>query len=220
MTRGPGDLARRLVAGVGEDGSGYRYHRPDAGRAFLFTPAKPAIAANPMAARSFRGYAVTRMAVQGSLGTGGAVQPVSGLAWLDHAWGELPLPGGPIAWDRLRLQLDDGTDLAVTRARRRRAGGPQRCRPMLVGPSGAERFDSASLAMEPTRSWRHDGVAYPVAWRLAGGGLELSVAPLVDDQLPDFIAPLWSGMVTAEGSLAGRDVAGTGTLELTGYDRP
>ena len=74
--------------------------------------------------------------------------------------------------------------------------------------------------MEPSRIWRPDrnGAPYPVAWRLAGDGLALSVAPLSDDQVQDFVAPLWSGMVTAEGLAGGRPVTGVGTLTLTGYE--
>ena len=35
------------------------------------------------------------------MATGDDRRPVSGLAWLDHAWGDVPLPLGPIAFDRL-----------------------------------------------------------------------------------------------------------------------
>jgi predicted secreted hydrolase len=186
----------------------------------LLAPAKSAATATPEGGAPVRGYAITRMDVQGSLAAGGAVRPVSGLAWLDHAWGELPLPGGPIGWDRLLLQLDDGTDLSVSRARRRAGGGAATVDAFAVGPGGAERLDGAALRMEPSRVWRRDGTPYPVGWRLVGEGLDLTVAPWVDDQLLDFVAPLWSGMVTAEGRLHGRPVSGTGTLQLTGYERP
>jgi predicted secreted hydrolase len=143
---------------------------------------------------------------------------VSGLAWLDHAWGELPLPGGPIAWDRLQLQLDDGTDLSVTRARRRSGAGAATVEGYAVGPGGTAARLGGSIEMEPARIWRDRGAAYPVAWRLAGNGLDLSVAPLLDDQVQDFVALLWSGVVTAEGVLGDRPATGVGTLNLTGYE--
>ena len=64
------------------------------------------------------------------------------------------------------------------------------------------------------------GRSYPLDWRLSAGELRLNVAPMVDDQLHDFVVPLWSGLVTAEGDLRDREVSGLGTLLLTGYAMP
>jgi predicted secreted hydrolase len=76
----------------------------------------------------------------------------------------------------------------------------------------------ASLEMEPTRTWRNDAVAarFPLDWRIRAGELQLKVAPIADDQLHDFAAPLWSGIVIVEGVLGKRPVSGRGTLLLTG----
>jgi predicted secreted hydrolase len=212
-----------LRFGQGEGGTELRLDASVGGTRLelRLTPAKAAMASAPEGDAPFRGYSLTRLDVRGRLGAGSALQPVSGLAWLDHAWGELPLPGGPIAWDRLQLQLDDGTDLSLTRARRREGGGSPTVEGYAVGPDGTpERLAGGSIEMEPSRIWRPDrnGAPYPVEWRLAGDGLELSVAPLRDDQLQDFVAPLWSGMVTAEGLADRRRVTGVGTLTLTGYE--
>jgi predicted secreted hydrolase len=187
----------------------------------LFTPAKLAVASDPDGGGApFRGFSITRMSVQGFIGDQGDRQPVSGLAWLDHLWGDVPLPLGPIAWDRLQLQLDDGSDVAVLRARRRDGGGSATVDGYVVDPGGGVvPLASRSLEMEATRTWRRSrgGVAYPLDWQLSAGELRLRVSPLVDDQLHDFVVPFWSGLVTAQGELRGRAVSGLGTLQLTGY---
>lgn len=185
----------------------------------LLTPVKPAASAAPEAEDGpLRGYSVPRLAVKGHIESAGERMAVSGLGWLDHFWGELPLPGGPIASDRLQLHLDDGTDLTVIRSRRRDGGGTPTVRGLLVAEDGtALRLDGDRLSMEPTRSWSGDDVSYPVEWRLDSPSLSLSVTPLADDQAQRFAEPIWSGAVVAEGRLNGAPVSGAGTLNLTGY---
>ena len=183
-------------------------------------PAKPAVALNPDGiAAPFRGYSITRMVAEGFVGSGGDRRTVSGLAWLDHFWGELPLPIGPIALDQLQLQLSDGTDLSVTRTRRRDGRGTPTLAAYAVGPNGElEVFAGPSLDLETTRTWKDDvgGARFPVDWRIKVGELTLNVAPLADNQLHDFGLPLWSGIVKGEGRLGKGRVSGRGTLGLTG----
>jgi len=182
------------------------------------TPAKDTVDLSPDGA-PFRGYAITRMAAEGVVAEGGEHRAVSGTAWLDHLWGDVPLPVGPIAGDRLLLQLDDGTDLTVTRTRRRDGGGTATVAGFVVDPDGGFRQIGDSAAMEATRTWRGNAAcdAYPLDWRLSAGELDLTVTPVVDDQLHAFAAPVWSGAVTAEGRRDGEAVSGRGTLLLTGY---
>jgi predicted secreted hydrolase len=120
--------------------------------------------------------------------------------------------------DQLQLQLDDGTDLLVTRTRRRDGGGTPTLAGYAVDPHGGmEPLASAALEMEATRTWRDAvGASFPLDWRLRAGELQAHVAPIADDQVHDFAVPLWSGIVTVEGVLRDRRVFGRGTLLLTG----
>ncbi|MGF1502221.1 MAG: lipocalin-like domain-containing protein [Paracoccaceae bacterium] len=166
-----------------------------------------------------RGYALPRLAVTGQI----AGIPVTGEAWHDHLWGELPLPGGPVAYDRLILHLDDGTALTLLRTRRRDGRGGASVDGLQVGPDGeTEALSGGAVEMTPSAEWRPDGTdtRYPVRWEVAGGGLVLDVSPLIDDQRHAFAAPLWSGLVAVDGTRGGRPVRGLGTLQLTGYDAP
>jgi predicted secreted hydrolase len=185
------------------------------------TPAKPPSAADTDGG-PIRGYALTRLDAVGRLETARGAVSLRGAAWLDHLWGELPLPGGPIAWDRLQLHLGDGRELSVVRSRRRRSGDVVSAQGFVVeADGGARALASDALTMTPDRFWRApDGAAYPVAWRLAGDGVDLTIMAVADNQLRAFAQPLWSGAVAAEGALDGHPVSGMGALTLTGYATP
>jgi len=191
----------------------------------VLRPEKPALTLRPNGGGApFVGYSMTRLELSGTIDQGEGEVPVAGSAWFDHFWGELPLPGtGPVASDRLRLQLDDGTDLTVVRSRRSDGGGAPAVNGLLVAPDGAATvLDEQSLVMSPTRSWRDPvtGADYPVEWRLAAPGLDIDLAPVVDAQAFDSPAPTWSGFIEAQGRHDGRAVSGLGTLQLTGYEEP
>ena len=211
------------ILGYGEGEAGERL-RLDAtvGAAELelvLAPAKAAVAVNPAGdGPPFRGYAMTRLRAEGFIGGELGRQAVAGLAWLEHVWGNVPLPLGPIVADRLQLQLDDGTDLSVTRTRRRDGGGTPTLAAFLVDPGGrAEVLAAPPLEMQVTRSWSDEAVGpYPLAWRLRAAGLRLDVLPVIDDQVLQFAVPVWSGAVAGQGTLRDRPVSGRGTLLLTG----
>ena len=59
------------------------------------------------------------MAAAGTLTVGGVTRSGSGTAWMDHQWGNFVVGGG--GWDWHAYQLDDGTELMVSRCARRRA---------------------------------------------------------------------------------------------------
>jgi len=168
----------------------------------------------------FRGYAVPRLAVEGVLASTDGRREVTGVAWFEHLWGDLPLPGGaPVASDRLVLQLDDGAELSVLRSRRVDGRGAATVEALLVGADGAaEGFGDATAEVELMRRWRGaGGTDWPVEWTVRVGALELRVAPVLDAQEHGFSAPMWSGLVRAEGRHGDRPVTGMGTLQLTGY---
>lgn len=172
----------------------------------------------------FRGYSMTRLRAKGALVTAEGRETVEGAAWLDHLWGDLPFPTGPMVWDRLVLQVDDGSDISLIRTRRRTGGGTPTVEGFIVGPAGnVSQIESASVEMEPVHTWGPAGApsAYPVGWRLSlDGDNEMIVSPLVDDQLHDFVVPMWSGVVTARGDLGSGPVEAVGTLQLNGYAEP
>ncbi|WP_170759041.1 lipocalin-like domain-containing protein [Ruegeria lacuscaerulensis] len=182
------------------------------------TPLKAPIATDD-GATPFRGYSVTRLSVNGHLNGSQGTDAVSGTAWFDHIWGELPIPGAsPIAWDRLQLHLDDGRDFSLIRSRRRDGGGTTTADGYVVDSEGQfTLLDDNSTELLPARLWRGSRGAYPVEWLLKSISLNLQVTPIIDEQEYDFAVPVWNGMVRAEGYSGSNGMGGIGMMQLTGY---
>lgn len=165
----------------------------------------------------FRGYAIPRAIVAGQIGE----HSVTGAAWLDHLWGDVPLPGGPLAYDRLILHMDNGSALSLLRTRRRDGPGIATLDGVLFGSDNrttAFTDEDVDLTVTQTYAPENSDADYPVGWRLSGAGLDLNVTPLDPDQRQPFTVPVWSGGVRATGSIEGVAVQGLGTLQLTGYE--
>ena len=148
---------------------------------------------------------------------------VTGTAWYDHIWGELPVPGaGPVAWDRLQLQLEDGAEISAIRSRRIDGRGAAIVNVAIFEPNGEViSLDEETIKMTASRTWQSPstGVEYPIEWQLVGPDLDITIEPLFDAQVLDFSVPLWSGIVRVRGNRAQVAVSGFGTLQLTGYEQ-
>ncbi|MEQ9041330.1 MAG: lipocalin family protein [Silicimonas sp.] len=185
--------------------------------ALRLTAERAALPQNTGGEAPLRGFVIPRLSVTGSVGDA----QVTGTAWLDRFWGEVPLPGGPLAYDRLVLQLDDGTDVSLLRTRRRDGGGIATLDGAAIGPEGqVSLLSDETLDMTPRQDWRPKGgtAAYPIGWTIRGAGLDLTLTPLRHDQRHAFLFPVWSGGVRVDGTRDGNPVTGVGTLQLTGYE--
>ena len=128
-------------------------------------------------------YSRPRLDVSGTVAAAGAAPvSVSGLGWMDRQWGDFQ----PVAigWDWASLQLEDGTDLMLTRvfdadgttvesyATLRRGGGAAR---LLA----ADEFTFAPTG--PTWTSERTGTSYATTWRVAVPGEvdALTLEPLV-----------------------------------------
>jgi predicted secreted hydrolase len=153
-------------------------------------------------------YSRPHLAVSGTVERGGAREPVSGTAWLDHEWSSQYMAADADGWDWAGINLVDGRALMAFRMR---------------GKGGATLYAPPGVSFAPLRTWRspRTGVEYPVAMQVAVGGETWTLEPLMDDQELDGRASTgtiyWEGAVRAmqDGKEAGR-----GYLELTGYWRP
>lgn len=192
---------------------------------------EPATAALPInekelfgdGARSpFHGYRMPRMGVRGSLAIGETTHKVAGSAWLEHAWGDIPLPVGQVVWNRFTLQLRDGTDVAMLQLRRRDGSRPPLVSLLLVAGTGeTQALADSELSLETIDEWISpvDGTAYPSQWRLRVPSAEmvLDIRPAVSDQEVLGALRHWSGQVEATGRRNGQPIDGWGYAELFGY---
>jgi predicted secreted hydrolase len=168
-------------------------------------------------------YSLPQLKVAGTLERGGRREPVTGSAWLDHEWSSAYLDAAAVGWDWIGLNLADGGALMAFRIRDA-AGGVRWAGGTLRGADGGVRIlGPGEVRFLPGRRWRspRTSIEYPVEWQVRAGGLELGLAPLMDDQESDSRATTgavyWEGAVEARA--AGKPV-GRGYLELTGYGEP
>ena len=82
-------------------------------------------------------------------------------------------------------------------------------------------LDFEKVVPTELRHWTspESGARYPVAWRLEvpASGLDLTIEAAFDDQELDLSVRYWEGAVDVSGTRRGKDIAGRGYLEMTGY---
>ena len=161
-----------------------------------------AAAENPLKADDpelpFRGYSLPAIPVTATLDG----QPLAGTAWFDHLWGDVPLPGGPLAYDRLILHLDDGSAVSLLRSRRRDGQGIATLDGTLIDPAGRTvALSDETVEMSETR--------------LAGAGLNLTLESEATGEAA-FAFPLTTFLLTVTGTRNGTQVTGIGSLQVSG----
>jgi predicted secreted hydrolase len=165
-------------------------------------------------------YSRTRLGVTGSIDS----TPVSGIAWMDHQWGNFVVTAAG-GWDWYSLQLDDGTELMlyVLRSATGETTGVYGTRVLRDG--SVEELAPGSVMAEPMGTWLspHTGATYPSGWLLTlPDGVRLNLEPRLQDQelwFPNAAAGTGAGsMAYWEGAVrVGGDRTGQGYVELTGY---
>ena len=171
---------------------------------------------------NFYSYSLTRLRSQGTIQLGEHEFKGEGLAWLDRAWGEIPLPIGPIVWDRFLLHLDDGSDFMATTLRRRAGGGKPQSFGLWLKPDGSiQRYGQNKMAIKILDEWTNprNNIRYPARWRLQipSISLNLEIVPSIADQAVEKSMAYWGGLVDIQGKFKGKPAKGQGFAELTGY---
>jgi predicted secreted hydrolase len=169
-------------------------------------------------------YSRTRMLVTGTVIDHGAVVQVTGLAWMDHQWGNfLSLVGG--GWDWYSIQLADDTEIMIYFIRDP-SGKIAATYATYVSADGTESIlapdDFASRALG---SWTSPvtRATYPSGWQVTITSLKLALTltpELRDQELVTTASTgvaYWEGAVAIRGQEAGQPISGQGYVELTGY---
>lgn len=167
-------------------------------------------------------YSQTRLETTGSVRVGDGAYQVSGLSWMDHEWSTSSLETGQVGWDWFSVQLDDGSALMAFQLRREDGGIDAYSSGTFVAPDGSARHLAAGdLQVSVEDTWRspHTGAVYPARWTFSVPdlALEFEIMPYLAAQELNLAYAYWEGAVRVEGRRAGRPVAGSGYIELTGY---
>ena len=170
-------------------------------------------------------YSRTRLDVTGSITIGGEQRPVTGLAWMDHQWGDDI--NQRVGWDWASVQLDDGSDLMAVMVWDPLDKTPFSAYGTLVSPDGSALTltqDDVSITSRDTWTSPATGIQYPSGWTLTVFSLDINLElepVLADAEFADSRytpAAYWEGEVRVTGTRQGRSIGGRGFVELVGYD--
>jgi len=167
-------------------------------------------------------YSYTRMSASGEIALNGVVYDVAGQAWFDHEWSTFSLEPDQSGWDWFSLQLSNRSELMVLRLRNRDDPDKDYYYGSLIHPDGAfESLHKSDLRLSPLTAWNSgaSGVSYPLTWQLElpGKTLSLLIRPRMANQEMNRSFRYWEGAIRADGKLSGKELTGTGYMELTGY---
>ncbi len=170
-------------------------------RLTLQSRASPVLSENPA---NLRYYRMSRLEASGQWG----METVEGFAWLEHGWGQLPLPGTAARLQRFQIRLGDGRDLACVSLRiSSKRPARLQCR-LNDRPLQRSR-------LEMRKHWRDEnGTRYPVAWRLMSDNIDLDIEAVVPGQKLSGPLPVWSGWVIAKGE---KELTGEGFVQVLGH---
>ena len=164
---------------------------------------------------------LTRLQTRGSLRLGQQSYQVEGTSWMDHEFFTHSLEKNQSGWDRLSLQLDDGSELMLYHLRRKDGSVEPYSSGTFVNAKGRPRhLRLEEFELGPGRTWtsRLSKGVYPVEWqvRVPSLSLDVKVTTRLDSQeltgKSKSAAVDWEGAIEVQGSHTGR-----GYLEMTGY---
>ena len=168
-------------------------------------------------------YSRPQLSADGTLTIDGRAHDVAGIAWLDHEWSSRYLPKSGVGWDWTGIDFDDGAALMAFRIRDAHGGAVWAGASVRDARDNTHTLAATEISFVAQREWRspRTGIAYPIAFRVRAGDIDIALEPLFPDQELDARAGVgivyWEGAVRAVS--AGRAI-GRGYLELTGYGEP
>jgi predicted secreted hydrolase len=170
-------------------------------------------------------YSRTHMNIQGTLVDHNLPVQVTGLAWMDHQWGNFLLLGGG-GWDWYSVQLSNDTEIMWYFMHD--ASGKIIAYVDYSDSTGNVSVIAPTLAHSTVLdTWKSQttGISYAAGWQLDVHDPQLQASltlkPLLQNQelvVKESTGNIyWEGAVALEGQCNGQSVTGQGYVELTGY---
>ena len=165
-------------------------------------------------------YSLTRIDASGTITIGDREIPVSGIAWMDHQWGnwdQRKFRG----WDWFCVQLDNGMDFNLFSFR---GDDGKQIDATATILDGDNTIVSKKMQLESHKTWTNpeSGSVYPLDWtiRLPEQDIAFEISPVVTEQemfLMRQYGAIWEGNTRVTATVRGEKVSGVGYAELTGY---
>jgi predicted secreted hydrolase len=147
-------------------------------------------------------YSATRMAAEGAFTTGGRRVAFTGLAWLDHQWGDFAKDPQALDWDWFSCRFTDRSELMLYRFRNASVGAGT-----YVRADGSAVEVPTFTAAAGAGFLRAAGHTWPLDWRVRvpSLGLDLRLRSLARNQLfrGKLVPTFWEGAAAASGSKRG-----------------
>lgn len=167
-------------------------------------------------------YSRTHMTLAGSIQDHGVTISVTGLAWMDHQWGNF-VPTTLGGWDWFSIQLANGVDYMIYFIRDNSGKVLATLGTRIDTQGNATQLDATQLSEQASDHWVSPvtHVVYPSGWRMHLPDGMLTITPELRDQ--ELVTTsttgntYWEGACAITGTLAGQSVTGQGYTELTGY---
>lgn len=182
------------------------------------------------AGRASHYFSETRLAATGSLTFDSQRYSVVGLAWMDHEFFTHQLEPDQIGWDWFSLQLADNSELMLFQIRKKDGSIEPNSSGTFVDAQGrAVHLRSSDFRLFPEPEiWTSPAThaSYPIRWQINVHTLNLmlvATTPLPSQELvatSTVVPSYWEGAILLQGKKNSSKVAGSGYLEMTGYDRP
>lgn len=171
-------------------------------------------------------YSRTRMAVSGTIDDHNQSMKVTGLAWMDHQWGNfLSLGGG--GWDWFSVQLNNNTEMMLYFIHDA-SGNTISTYAGYIDANGSDHLIPASnVHVTVLDHWTSPitHAVYPSGWKLTISDptihQTLTLMPALKNQ--ELVVyqstgnSYWEGAVSIQGQADGKAIQGQGYVELTGY---
>lgn len=167
-------------------------------------------------------YSRTHMAVSGTIQDHGVAVPVTGLAWMDHQWGNFITVNGT-GWDWFSIQLDNGTDYMVYEIRDTTGKVISVIGSLIDAQGKTTQVDATKISEAVNGHWVSPTThyTYPSGWTLTLPNGSLTITPTLPNQ--ELVTTqttgntYWEGDSSVTGTIDGQPVTGQGYTELTGY---
>jgi len=182
------------------------------------------------AGRASHYFSETRLTAGGRLEFDGRDYAVSGLAWMDHEFFTHQLKAEQVGWDWFSIQLNNHSELMLFRLRKKDGSIDPFSAGTFVDSSGkVVHLRSSDFELVPASdAWVSPAThaRYPIRWqiRVPAMGLTLEAQTQLPSQelvaASNAVPSYWEGAILLQGKKNSSDIAGSGYLEMTGYDRP